>query len=257
MARIFTEDFDTGTPGTNITTANTGFNYVSGGPRFSTAAALDGPVGMESAPSGYGAMPVGGRTTLYMRAYVRYMTLGTIAWHWNLLTPAPAVAATLRVNANGTLRIMPGSSGTILQSTAALVAGEWARLEWGITGSTMTLRMFTGANVHGTTPDYESTPTAWTGTTVNASQIGDLSSSGLGVHVDGLAIDDSTWVGPVDVPDPEPATAWFVDDGTQWHPAVLHYDTGVEWVNLDTGGPGETPDFGKYDTSTYGTAIYG
>lgn len=225
MARIFTEDFETGSDGNTVTTGNSGFNYVSGSPTYSTGAAIVGDVGMLCAPAGYGQIPFGAALTrVYMRAYITYQTLGTIAWHWNLITPTPTVVATLRVNANGTIRVMPGTSGTILETSGAgrLTAGQPARLEWGIDGTTMQLRMYLGPNLHGTDPDYDTGPVTWDGATFDRSQIGDLSSSGLGVHVDALAADSDTWVGPAQVEEPADHAPWKLITATGPVPLKVH-----------------------------------
>lgn len=227
MATIFTEDFNQGTNGTTVTSGNTGFGWVSGEPTFSDTAAALGALGMRCAPTGYAQATFGPRTRVYMREYVRYDQLGTIAWHWNVLTTQPAVAATVRVNANGTLRLMPGTSGTIHQTTAAITAGQWARIEWGIDGTTMTVRMFTGGNLHGTVPDYDSGPVTWAGATLNATQVGDVSGSGLGVNVDELQIDDTTWVGPATAA-PEPSA--HVRVAGQWLPATPHVRVNGAWI---------------------------
>lgn len=224
MARIFTEDFDTGTDGTLITTGNSAFEYVSNSPRYSADASIVGPLGMVCSPAGTAQMGFGNRTSVYMRAYVTYLTLGTIAWHWNIINNTPSTVATLRVNANGTIRIMPGTSGTILETSGVgrLTAGEPARLEWGIDGTTMQLRMYLGPNLHGTDPDYDTGPVTWAGATFDRSQIGDLSSSGQGVHVDALAADDTTWVGPAQVEEPTDHAPWKLITDTGPVPLKVH-----------------------------------
>lgn len=115
----------------------------------------------------------------------------------------------LQIRASGNNRaqvtIMPDGSirmknGTTAVGTSApagtVVAGEWFRVKWGITGSTQELRIYTDptpANLFGSAVDHTIGPANYSQGTWDQFRFGVMTSEALTLRVDRLVIDDSTW----------------------------------------------------------------
>lgn len=245
MARIFSEDFEGGANGTAVTPSNTTFDYVRQAPQFTDTAAV-GELAMRAthatgATDPYGSMEFTTRDTIYLRAYIQVLA-GVQFFPMRLLTPSVSVATILVVTDSGQVRALTGSYGSITSNSPALLTGgAWARVEWAVTPTTQQVRLFTGDDLHGVTPTYDSGPQAWSPPAgFSSAQFGVTNgSAGADVIVDGLATDDTTWVGPAEQPEPEPTVIphWFYDDGSTQHDVTdaVWADLGTHWHNITTG----------------------
>lgn len=204
MTALLSEAFNTGAAGDTITTASTSFGAVAGGPVLS-ADSVDGlamSAVTSTAVAKYGQHVFTATGTMYARAYVKLPAATAVMFVWNLLSGS-TIRANVRINANGSLRMRNGTVAVGTDSTAVLSTTAYTRVEWMVSGSTQRLRMFTGANLHGTTPDYDSGNQTYTPATFDRLQTGCTTAvAGAGVLVDLLAADDTTWVGPAVITPP-------------------------------------------------------
>jgi hypothetical protein len=83
-----------------------------------------------------------------------------------------------------------GDSSTSLK----LSTSEWTRVEWAVTASTVQLRLYKGANMHGSVPDYDSGALTWTPGTFNRTAVGNTVAPDASLLVDEYAVGDA-WVG--------------------------------------------------------------
>jgi hypothetical protein len=125
------------------------------------------------------------------------------------------------LNTSGQLELVSAYSGRY--TSTALAADTWHRIEVKVTSSTTTghmeLRVFSGANVHGLTPDQSigSATDNWdigdnTGTGGFAFGICDNSATAnLSMWVDDVAISDTDWLGPTGTPPASNPAASVVD----------------------------------------------
>lgn len=130
-----------GTVGTSATAAGEGFTSLHG----------VSPVYASNGFSGQCLTFTGGASNFaqdnnaaqYGAVYVKYNALpGVASCFARTVISGGAATATILLNANGTLSIMSSLTTTVATSTAALVAGSWARLEWNVGASTQELRIF-------------------------------------------------------------------------------------------------------------------
>jgi len=171
---VFAESFG-GTVAANCDTTTSNYTSSPGGSsnNFAGATAVFAAAGADgyghcakvSIPAGAGAFAFLGtgispsQSLLYLRQYVQVPTLAS----------SPVPIATLKnggingthlgriqISSTGTgshVQLLDGSDAVAATSTLAVVAGAWIRLEWKANpaGSTQTLKIFTGANLHTTT----------------------------------------------------------------------------------------------------------
>lgn len=137
----------------------------------------------------------------------------------------PAVApATIQViarwtssaNVNRCQIAMNTSGKLLLRNVSALVAtstgtyhGTRPRLEWDVVGTTQTLRIFSGANLHGTTPD-ETITGAFTSAAATRFAAGFFGAWGAAASIafDAVRVSDSSNPGPL-VSNVRPVAYWF------------------------------------------------
>ena len=222
MARLFTETFDGGTDGAVVGSSGTAFDYVRNGPTYAP-----GMVGMamrcQRTTTGdqYAQVMLGTRTTLYFRAYVRRVTTTVVNDLARVLNASAQVTGVLRVTTTGAVQMRTGSANVGAASTATIPTDDYARIEWAVTPTTMRLRVYSGANKHGSTPDFDSGDVGFTPVaSFDRLHTGIVTSvNGVELLVDELAGDDSTWVGAALEPDPDPhpVTRWAWT-GTAWAP---------------------------------------
>jgi hypothetical protein len=209
MTNTLTEHFDTGPQGANVTTANTSLSAVTltnGGTSTDSAVAT-----FDAAHKVAGAFCVKLKLgngvdngniflrhdigSLVSTRFARfYVTVESLPLAMNLLV-ADAVAtstnrAQVQITTTGTVRIRNGVV-TVAETATTLAAGSPVRIEWDLTGTTQTLRLFTGANVNGTVPD-ETITGAQTQGTFDRLRFGATASYSGNLWIDELAVDSTT-----------------------------------------------------------------
>lgn len=203
MASLFSTDFDDGTVGDPLAAGSSGWSAALGAAKPAYVASTRGTVGMRAASGGTADFPsvvreLGTRTTLAVRAYLR-MSTATTFYALQLQTEA-AIRAILQINSNGSVRMRSNAAalGAAAIGTGAISNSGWTRVEWLVTPTTQQCRLFTGANVEGATPDYDTGEITWT-PAGNFDKIaaGVVSTTAnVSITYDDFAVDDATWIGP-------------------------------------------------------------
>lgn len=215
MASIFTEDFESGTNGAALTTANTIFTSVDAGWTFSAASptpvhgSLNGKVSAAAATSAVATNTFTGQPVLYRRFYVQLNSYpvgsGTIV-HLALSRAAGTNQGQIRVNTAGNLVLRDGGN-TAWTSTTILPLNQWIRIEWrlDVTNHQQQIRLFTAGNVDGTTPTEDSGNATLTAPSGNTDEIrlglaNNTSTAALAYYYDAVADNNATWPGPANTP---------------------------------------------------------
>lgn len=211
----FNHTFEGGVAGAAISTSDVGngtawstLNTGTGGTlTYSTtnvaAGALAGYFLNGSAGSAYARAVVAGHTQHYWRAYtvLTTTTANMIIARWNLAGTAGLV---LRFNSTSGKLEVRNASATLTNGTTtkSFVANEKFRWELlynlSTTAATATLRLFYGANLHGTTPDETLDATGVTTTaTADQADFGNISGvPSAGSYWDEIKGSTLGWIGP-------------------------------------------------------------
>lgn len=226
MTTIWTYDFEAGVAsGTAMSTANSNFkNLVQSGWTFSNAHLLSqggGALAGRCAPAAATciandvARPWASTNVIYYRFYA-YMekvptSTTTALALWCGPTPSSATTcAACRFTSTGAIQIQNNSSTQVAISPASIIAGTYVRVEGkvDITNNQQQLKVFLNANVHGSTPDYDSglLTSSGGGVGVTTFQFGATNATTAIIHYDNLAFSNSGWLGPVVIPN-QPPTA--------------------------------------------------
>lgn len=248
MASVLTETFEGGTNGTAMTTGNTAFNQlVQAGWTFSTAQAAVGSLSGRCQVSSAASIATATFTAaaaLYGRFFLYVATRPAALIAIGQYTSVGTMRAELQLGPNGQLRMR--NSGTVAIHTApdnTTPLGGWCRVEWSYsnTAAQQRLRVFTGANLFGSTPDYDSgTVTTTAAGTADRLSIGTLNTTTMTAYWDSVAVDNAAFPAPPAAP----ATANAGPDqvGVEpWSTVTLSgSDTGTvtsrQWTQL-TGTP--------------------
>src|SRR5215471_6450257 len=243
-------------PGTAITTGNSGggqagnaFQLVTatgGFPAYASGAAegalcaeiRNNPAGAQVS-LGWGDFT--GRLVFYYRLYLRLEALPAAQFRlmWNG-TASTAVSALFLSTAGAPVAYGTGGVGMTSGGTPpwVLPIGSWFRLEGRVNVAAAPdgrhdLRVFTGANLHGVSPDLANSAVGNTGTAAITRHYAGITAAGqvmsYGLFMDAMAIADDGWIGPAAVPAPGPtARAW---NGSAWVPAAaVRSWAGSAWV---------------------------
>lgn len=202
MAAVFTEDFEGGSSGSAITTANTAYNAVpvSGSGTNTFQAGLFGlcaRCGVTAASStAYLQQDFTATGVRYLR---RYFKVSALPGGFNVILAALVSPNTNRARVGltvaGLLLIQNGTT-TVGTSTTVVAADTWYRVEWKLdnTGATQSLQIFVGANINGTTPDETITGTFSTGT-FNRVREGNPTGFQIQVFLDAVKDDNAAYPG--------------------------------------------------------------
>jgi len=214
MGVLFAEDFEGGTNGANVTTGNTAFGGIgSPTPTFSNAEVLTGSLSMRTTGAGGGnASPLpdwNAAPTKYFRAYI-YVSAFVASGSRQIMSATTSTGRP-RIYLNSSGYIEARLTSTLQATATAPLALGWNRVEHRITGTTShQVRVFAGANLHGTTPDWDSGSLGSGGNSNdNSYRFGNGASGQPDMWWDALAIRDDDWVGPI--PPPVPAFTPTVD----------------------------------------------
>lgn len=216
---------DNGTNGNNLTTGLTGYAVISGTtPTYSNAYA---PTGLTlSARAVCSATTSIGRADIttpisspYYRGYRKLVTLPAANTAILQCTDSTGtIHAEVQLMTTGVIRIRNASFTVVATSGHTFAANDVVRLEWNpVPGGTQTLRLFWGANVDGATPDETLSGACGSSGTVGRFYDGICNATTVTNQWAGVAIDDTTWVGP-DVPGTPSATGAVAKswDGGAW-----------------------------------------
>lgn len=151
MAIDFTEGLEGGTAGADLTTANTGFDQISGtAPTFSTVGVHGGSLSMQaSAAAAISSvrhiLAAGLRPVSFLRWYMTFQADPAAVTAIFSASSAGTLRAQVRINTARTLSLR-NSTTTVFTSTAALAVDTLYRLEWDLdnTATTQALRIFLG-----------------------------------------------------------------------------------------------------------------
>lgn len=207
MASLGQEDFEGAAAGTTISLTNTGYDNLAGS-GTSTIASDQAYQGTRSAKIVTTnnnrnlrwdlAAPV---TKLYARRYYRIDAAPTSGNPVRLIVFRLGTTNSVTAQANGAnarWELLNGST-TVATSSAGqtIPAGAWFRLELGadLGAGTATLRVFTGANIEGTTPDVTLTGAATTTSTLDTIVDGQQQARTNTLWIDAASQDDATWPG--------------------------------------------------------------
>lgn len=200
MATVFDEDHEGGTNGAAVSTTNTGYTSIQGGPTFTSADAIGGSLAMRcqapTAPVG-AAVDFTATTRRAFRAYYKLKDWPTgteILPIMRVRVGGSTVVAELRVTTAGLIVLR---NGTTVQDTSATVAAVDSAfgVDLLIDGSTMTCRLYMTPGSGTLTETLTGTPTAGS---FSRHVVGGLDAGYAGtVVVDDVAHDDTTFVGPV------------------------------------------------------------
>ena len=156
-----------------------------------------------------GVSRVGGRTIVrntgekdFFRFYFRTDNPTGAADFWRLYdNVGAAVRVRLDLNGSGQINIRDVNT-TRATTTYALDPDEWVRIEVRVndTNDTLSLRLFYGANLHGTTADEEFTALTYTPNAYDEQRFGAITGFSGRTDFDAMAYEASTgagaWVGP-------------------------------------------------------------
>ena len=113
-------------------------------------------------------------------------------------------------------------------------SNQWLRLEYSVTGTTQTLDIFAGANLHGATPSETLTGAVTNGSGFNTVRVGSAISDSLTMFIDEFAIDDANMPARLDDPTPpEEGDFNYVWDGSSLLAADPYFWNGTTLEPLD------------------------
>ena len=117
--------------------------------------------------------------------------------------------AEVRLNTGRTLA-MRNSASTAIYTTGALAANTWHRINWSYNTTTgkQQIQIFSGANVHGSTPDEDSgLVTTTSAGNVDRVAFGAINSTTVELFFDNFNLDTTTFMAPTGTPSNTPPTA--------------------------------------------------
>lgn len=237
MALVKTIALENGTNGNSLTTALTGYEAISGtAATYSNAWAPTGLTLSARAVTTTATSIYRGTLTTALASpfYRKYEKLTNLPSADTAIvqgaTSGGVYACEVQMRTTGIIRIRNASSTAVATSAHTFAAGDAFRLEWNPQpGGTQTLRLFWGANIDGTTPDETLSGTTGGSGTIGRFLDGTCNSATFTHAWAGVAVDDTTWVGPA-----APGT-----------PIVPGYDakswSGSAWVTGIANGRTATP----------------
>lgn len=195
MATIFSANLN-GTNGTNVTTANSGLSAVSGGWTYTTTSPGEGTASaVATFTAGTGTLGMDRNASV---GYHDFLCKVSALDGGDLMIAQVRNGATnlanLRITSTGTIQMRNGNT-TVDTTATTITAGEWFRVQWGLSGTTQTMRLFKSATLANlfNNPFTESISGAYTGGTWTQFRVGMFTSHTLTINFDRLIVDDSTW----------------------------------------------------------------
>lgn len=208
MASLFSETYEGAASGTAITTANSQWDNVvgTGSMTYSTAQVLADGGGTRSgryAATAQIANHVGFFTASsvgFLRAYLYVETMPSANTAIFQFTSTATVRAEMQLGASGVIRIRNSSLTAIATAPSGTIpTGAWCRIEWSYsnTAGTQRLKVYKGAQLHGSTPDYDSGSVSSTAAgTFDRLAAGVIASGTETIYLDNVAVDDAAFPAP-------------------------------------------------------------
>lgn len=210
------ESFDSGTNGNTI--AATDLIFDAGADAGSATFTYSNAQSVNGTLSGKFTIP--GGSTIYRRfnisgtnqtlshfcqyMYVPFLdVVGANVHVVRALRVAGTVSARLSMNSTQTLNMQDGTTGVGagIDFDDNALYDQWIRVEWKLdfANSLQTLRVFKGANLHGTTPDHSDTGAYTDATGVGLFELGSVgtTTNAFDYYVDAVGWRLADWVGPV------------------------------------------------------------
>jgi hypothetical protein len=246
MTRL-SEGFEGGSDGAGVTTSNTIFTNTGGtaAKTFDAAGKLLGSLAMKivnAATFGYMQYLWGSsQTNQYVRFY--YNAASRPSAGQNIICQIQnggTNRAQLTLTSAGKFNIR---SPATLKASGANIYPGWVRLEWDLVGTVQTLRIFSGANLYGTTPDEVLSPGAGSITVSGFDRInfGNSAAETFTQYFDGIEIDSAATPGPATDPTPpatQPTLVWdgssMVDADPKWWNGTTLEDLDAYWWDGST-----------------------
>jgi hypothetical protein len=252
MTILFSENFEGGTNGANVTTSNTAFGQVTptGSITFSNAHVLTGggslaakAVAATNIPAmtgaSSGATPLWtGVTKIYYRFYfyceVMTSAASTLCNWKHAANGTGKFAESPRLLTTGAIQLRDFSSTQVAVSSTGLVsAGSFYRFEGmiDVTNAQQQIKVFAGSNANGSTADYDSgvvTSGVGTATLCDSLQLGYANSTTATGHFDSLVVNNAAggFPGPI-VTTTGGMKVW---NGTSWVIKPVKVWNGTSWV---------------------------
>lgn len=234
MALLTSEDFEGGTDGATVNSTNSIFTTAFGTTvTFDDTQSVTGNLSMlvdTTSSASMVGVEYGAHVVTYWRMYLHLDALPAANTYVMAMHASGTKQMDVRVTPTGAVTVRDGNVA-VWTSATTVAAGEWFRME-GVCDSTagaQQVRLFTGANVHGTTPDVTSGDVAYSGTAITNGTAGASNSTTAKFWIDDYAVDDANFPGPSIEP-PADATNTYVSVGGAWVPAVPHVRVSGAWV---------------------------
>jgi hypothetical protein len=206
VAQLFSADFESGSNGTTITTSNSPFtNLVQSGWTYSNTQVLasgGGSLSGRCAATGSSVQANVNFTAgslVYARWYMYVDALPGSTTTVAQLSSSGTVRGEVRLTSGGAVQTRNSSSVQVALSGNIVTAGSWFRVEWmwDNTNTDHRLLVYVGANVHGTTPDYDSgVLNAVTTGTANRFHVGVMNATTATWYFDEFNLDDAAFAAP-------------------------------------------------------------
>lgn len=197
MATIFSTELD-GTNGASVNTSNSGLSAVSGGWTYTTTSPGSGTASAVStftAGTGTLGMDRSGTPTVgYHDFLCKVSTFDGGDIMIAQIRNGATNLANIRIGASGEL-ILKNANTTIATTVATLTTNEWFRIQWGVDGTTQTMRLFKSATLADlfNNPATEVISGSYSQGTWTQFRVGVFTSHSLTINYDRLIVDDSTW----------------------------------------------------------------
>lgn len=212
----YAHDFENGVNEANVQRADVApasIASINAGLTYRSSSALFGSLGVLFNGNGYYpwiSVAVGTSPAVtYLRFYVRFRSVSTNYMNLAYMTNS----ITIGLNNNRTLVLRQAG---VKATSTAISLNEWIRIEWthDYTNLFDTVNLFTGSNVHGSTPS-QTLSSALVTAAYNSAKVG-VDSVGVGILYDVDALAVSTTAMPVKIAPPSlPGNAdMFLWDGT-------------------------------------------
>ncbi|HSX05827.1 MAG TPA: hypothetical protein VLF69_05130 [Candidatus Saccharimonadales bacterium] len=239
----FSEDFESGTNGSNVTTSNSGFSLVNAGGTvtFDTTHTVNGILSGKFVSTGAGGNAVYVQHTLsnVSTVYTRFMVYLNALPGANLLlcsvasTGGNADAADIRITTTGTVQVRLNGAALSTTTTTTPV-GSWFMVEYAVdsTNSVQHLRLYSGLTTD-TIQEVISNVSYNLGT-MNAIKWGIIGTASATIWIDGIYTALDKWIGGSTTPSysAQPKIDIFTSSGTWTKP------TGARWCRIRLVGGG-------------------
>lgn len=243
MTQVGAVDYAAGPNGGSITPANTpGLSNT----QFGTSPLFSADIPPDYTTAAYSAA-VNTTVASYNNIDWAASSLAWLSWYFKLpATPgsdsyfmgwfdgAGARIGDLRFNAGATTLLLRDNFGSVLAASAAIPVGEWHRVSLMVQPGSATghqLRLYLGANRHGSTPSYDSgglPATAAARTSVARWRFGFISGTGVDYKIARQRVDSAVEPPPISVP--TVADTFWLDAGGLWKPTTTRHISPTGWV---------------------------